>query len=239
MKADNPKQTARCPHCGNTAAHEIKLYHSCSEVSYCHDDDSEYDLDILYYAATCGTCSGLSLYCTAFGEEPVLEDACLLWPVKSMLDKRVPAAVAECYLQAARVKHADPSAFAVMIRRALEALCSDLGAKKGNLHRRLAALVAQQKLPSILADMTSVLQAMGNAGAHGDTRSVRWSNVDDIDRFFRAVVEYVYVAPARLAEFKERLGRLGTCSARQLDAPHPPSQNPTMSKPNPALTEMK
>jgi len=57
----------------------------------------------------------------------------LIWPDPGVLHQAVPKAVAECYIEASRIKNLAPNAFAVQIRRALEALCDDRGAKKGIL----------------------------------------------------------------------------------------------------------
>lgn len=58
--------------------------------------------------------------------------------------------------------------------------------------------------------MTDVLRLLGNIGAHAAGQSVKLGHVRAIDDFFRAIIEYVYVAPSKLKEFRDRLERFGT-----------------------------
>jgi hypothetical protein len=165
------------------------------------------DLPCAYFVVVCETCDELLLY-QAFLEVPEDKDfhlADLIWPDPGVLHRAVPESVADCYVEAARIKNLAPNAFAVQIRRALEALCDDRSAKKGALQRRLTDLASRGEIPPVLAEMTDVLRLLGNIGAHAAHQSVKPGHVRAIDDFFRAVVEYVYVAPSRLKEFRERL----------------------------------
>ena len=53
--------------------------------------------------------------------------------------------------------------------------------------------------------MTDVLRIFGNRGAHAASKEVKPVHTLAIDDFFRAVVEYVYVAPSKLSEFHKSL----------------------------------
>jgi hypothetical protein len=52
-----------------------------------------------------------------------------------------------------------------------------------------------------------MLRIIGNVGAHAGKDSVHPLLANAMDEFFRAVVEYVYVAPKRLEEFQKRMDR--------------------------------
>lgn len=56
--------------------------------------------------------------------------------------------------------------------------------------------------------MTDVLRILGNIGAHADDMDINLAHTWAIDQFFRAVLEYVYVAPGKLAAFRRQLDRL-------------------------------
>ena len=94
-----------------------------------------------------------------------------------------------------------------MIRRSLEALCDDRGVKEHSLVKMLEELVKRGEIPETLAEMTTVLRLIGNAGAHHSDVKVIVPMTWAMDEFFRAVVEYVYVAPSKLADFKEKLDK--------------------------------
>jgi hypothetical protein len=46
------------------------------------------------------------------------------------------------------------------------------------------------------------------SGRGGDHDEVRHGQVSTIDEFFRAVVEYVYVAPSKVQSFRKQLEQL-------------------------------
>ena len=82
------------------------------------------------------------------------------------MDESVPSAVANNYREAKAVQNVSPNAFAVLIRRALEAMCDDRGVPTGRLQQRLEQLAKRGEIPPILAEITSVLRTLGNSGAH-------------------------------------------------------------------------
>jgi hypothetical protein len=129
----------------------------------------------------------------------------LEYPKDGRLNISVPQTIREVYFEAARIKELAPNAFAVQVRRALEALCEDRAAKGRTLADKLKDLSARAEIPPVLAEMTDVLRLIGNIGAHGIGESVHPLQANAIDEFFKAVIEYVYVAPAKLRAFKERM----------------------------------
>ena len=212
------RSVAFCPHCGNNAPQQLIHRQHVSETAWILRDeegrDEKSELDAIYFVATCETCQGILLY-AAFDEYPDDHDfyrTNLLWPESGVSHESVPEKVSTIYEEAARIKSLAPNAFAVQIRRALEAVCEDRGAKKGVLAAMLKELSERGDIPPVLAEMTDVLRLLGNIGAHAADQSVRPSQVYALDEFFRAVIEYVYVAPSKLKDFRERLARFKTKS---------------------------
>jgi hypothetical protein len=119
----------------------------------------------------------------------------------------VPRGIAAIYEEAILIKELAPNAFAVQIRRALEALAADKGVKKGTLQDQLNELAKNGDIPPNLARASDLLRVMGNVGAHASPQSVHPLLAHVIDEFFRAVIEYVYIAPERLAEFESQMKR--------------------------------
>jgi hypothetical protein len=113
-------------------------------------------------------------------------------------------------MEAAQIQNIAPNAYAVMLRRALEALCDDREIEDGVLQVRLAALARRGEIPPVLAEMTAVLRVLGNAGAHSSAQNISVPLTWGMDDFFRAIVEYVYVAPRKLQDFKQRIERYNT-----------------------------
>lgn len=200
------RRVAFCPHCGNRAPQRLIHTQEYLGQGYSMDGSVDNNIPCAYYVAVCETCNEILLY-DVFGD--IVEDkdfhrADLVWPDPGVLHQSVPKAITECYVEAARIKNLAPNAFAVQIRRALEALCDDRSAKKGVLQLRLQDLVSRGEIPPVLAEMTDVLRLLGNIGAHAADQSIKPGHVLAIDDFFRVIIEYVYVAPSKLKEFRDR-----------------------------------
>jgi hypothetical protein len=205
---DPERHVAFCPHCGNTAPQRIVLRHAYTTDWYGSDgqrlptEDGNPDCEAI--VCTCETCNEILLYnglaVSETGEWPDLQ-----YPRGSQLHTSVPADVRDVYDEAARVKAQAPRAFAILIRRALEDICDDRGVTEGTLAQRIRKLSERGDIPPVLSEVTDVLRVLGNSAAHGSMQAVTVPTTWAIDDFFRAVVEYVYVAPSKLQEFKEKL----------------------------------
>jgi hypothetical protein len=204
------RRTAFCPHCGNFAPQKLLFTHSYYQTVY---ELTGEELDDLmpaeYFVATCETCHELLLYYADCGtpDEAKFERATLQYPKPPRLHKSVPQTIVKSYLEAVRIRTIAPNAYAVMLRRALEALCDNRSIPKGMLQARLKSLADQGEIPPVLAEMTTVLRVLGNAGAHNDSQKITVPMTWGMDDFFRAIIEYVYIAPSELNEFKKRLER--------------------------------
>lgn len=199
------KKVAYCPHCGNYAPQKLVHTQPYSEKAWSAADGSEENFPAIYFVVACETCHQLLLYChTGIGSEAdSFYKADLVWPQWN-LHSAVPRTVAKIYAEAVRIKSLAPNAFAVQIRRALEALCEDRGAKKTSLQACIKELADKGEIPPVLAEATDVLRLLGNVGAHAADMTVHPLRVFAIDDFFRVIVEYVYIAPRKLEEFKQR-----------------------------------
>ena len=195
-----------CPHCGNKAPQRLIHKQQYLERSWVVSTGKEDRDPWSMFVAKCETCDQLLLY-ENMGNQLDDEDfhrADLVFP-KFGLHAAVPGIIRDVYSEAARIKEIAPNAFAVQIRRALEALCDDRSAKGRNLAEKLKDLASRSEIPPVLAEMTDVLRLIGNIGAHGIHETVHPLQANAIDEFFTAVIEYVYVAPAKLRAFRQRM----------------------------------
>lgn len=200
-----------CPHCGNRSPQRIALVHSYRDSWYGEDgkelpDDEGPDCEAII--CICETCNAVLLYDgisrveTGYWPE-------LRYPRDTQLHKAAPEVIRDIYNEAALVKRNAPNAFAMLIRKGLEAICDDCGTSRGTLAARLKQLSEIGKIPPVLADVTDILRVVGNTAAHGPLQSITPPMTWAIDDFFRAIVEYVYVAPSKLEEFKKKLAKAG------------------------------
>lgn len=214
---DSLSRIAFCPHCCNRAPQTAICMHTCTETVWFEpgDDrnDEEVEYDGTYFVATCETCQQVLLYWEVgdpanegpSGPLDYFRRSILVWPESAVPAGAVPASVTAIYAEAAAVKRLSPNSFAVQIRRALEAVCTDKGAYGHSLFEMLNELARRADLPPVLVEMSDVLRLLGNMGAHASDRTVRPSQVDALDEFFRAVIEYVYIAPDKLRRFRGKL----------------------------------
>lgn len=194
-----------CPHCGNHTPHKLVFSHSYKGTWYGSDGKASTDESNPISTDTifeCATCHDISLYSTHEYQD---EAPTLMYPKSAELDKSVPQSIANNYREAKTVQNISPNAFAVLIRRALEALCDDRAVPAGRLQQRLEQLAHKGEIPPILAEITSVLRTLGNSGAHNTNQNVTVPMTWKMDDFFRALIEYVYIAPSKLAEFREKI----------------------------------
>jgi len=214
------RRVGYCPSCGNNSPQKLIHVQHCSDTAYAYEDEEAVDLPIAYYVASCETCDGILLYqsISRILEDKQFNQGDLVYPHAGELHKSVPQRIAKIYKEAARIKKFAPNAFSVQIRRALEALCEDRGAQKAVLQKQLKELADKGEIPSKLAELTDVLRLVGNIGAHAAEDEVKPWQVFAIDEFFRAVVEYVYVAPGKLEEYKDSLSLFEKGKSRKPDA---------------------
>jgi hypothetical protein len=54
------------------------------------------------------------------------------------------------------------------------------------------------------------MRHIGNLGAHAGDDDLDFWDAELLDDFFRAIVEYVYVAPSKIERLKQRIGSRNT-----------------------------
>jgi hypothetical protein len=196
-----------CPHCGNRAPQHLIHNQQHEEILYDTKDGSERIVDWSTFVVVCETCKNILLYTNPFDEftEEEFHLGDLIYPRSGKLHKSVPKMISDVYDEAFRIREIAPNAFAVQVRRSLEAICEDRGENKGRLQEKLNGLAKKNEIPPTLSEASDVLRLIGNIGAHGINQSVHPLQASAIDDFFRAIVEYVYVAPQKLTDFKERM----------------------------------
>jgi hypothetical protein len=116
--------------------------------------------------------------------------------------------IREIYAEAKGVQKKSPSSFVVLIGRALEEICREKKTPKGSLQAQLRLLVKSENIPPVFAEMSDIMREMRNLGAHEDDVKVRVTDTWRLNEFFLALIEYLYVAPYRLKQFKEALDKL-------------------------------
>lgn len=196
-----------CDHCGNITFQHILAIEVVRKG----------DIASTFTFARCTICDGIILRKhpgdwnapVHMGEStrPVDEGAEQLWPPALGLTSEVPDRIRSIYDEARLVKKQSPSSFVVQIRRAFEAVASDMDAEGRTLHAQIQTMITDGRLPSVFAEMTNIARMIGNLGAHDAERDVTPVEASASDDFFRAVVEYLYIAPALVSKARSEFDR--------------------------------
>ncbi|MDJ0709562.1 MAG: DUF4145 domain-containing protein [Woeseiaceae bacterium] len=206
-----------CPHCGNRSPQREVFSHTYRDTWYSSDgrrlgpEEGPLSEAIV---CVCETCNSVLVYDGIDHSETGYWPE-LVYPETSNLPKAVPETVRDIYHEASVVRQNAPNAFAILIRKSLEAICDDRSVSRGTLAARLRILAERGDIPPALAEVTDALRVVGNTAAHGSVQTITTPMTWAIDDFFRAVVEYVYIAPSKLAKFKQQLEEAEKRSAKK------------------------
>lgn len=140
------------------------------------------------------------------GHESIRRNAQVLYPVpKARLD-HVPASIEKEYRFAHKYKNRDPNACAVYIGRALDKICQHEKVKGSRLIEKLNNLIKDKDLPDQLGTMAHQIRQIRNMGAHADgDDEVTEADAPIMLDFLEAILEYLYIAPAKIAAVQARL----------------------------------
>ena len=185
-----PVIKALCPHCGNVSYQRIA------------NDQINYRL------YKCDICSEFTFQRvrrewtevkSARGKRTIVEEKLeQLYPPPTALPVEVPERVREIYEEAISIRSKSPSSFVVQIRRALEAIANERKAPSGVLHKQIEWMINNNLLPVTFGKMIHITRIFGNLGAHDAKKGVSLEDTEIVDEFFRAIIEYLYIAPAKV-----------------------------------------
>jgi predicted RNA-binding Zn-ribbon protein involved in translation (DUF1610 family) len=193
---------ALCPHCGNVT-YQREVTSEGKYRTYACDmcgDTTFQKVNIIQVERT--TPRGKKV----FVEQEQLEQ---LWPILSVLPNEVPERGRKIYEEAISIRTKSPSSFVVQIRRALEAVANERKAPSGSLYNQVEWLIKNNLLPETFGKMAQITRLIGNLGAHDADMDVRLEDTEVVDEFFRAAIEYIYIAPAKIVKLNDLLKAAG------------------------------
>ena len=197
-----------CGHCGNSVP--FKKY---GEYKYEVSDPNyeAYWCEVTVHLLECQTCSHPTLKQTYVSSEDndfgPFHSPKVLYPVVSKVQDNIPPTIQGKYKEALKVRHVSPSACAILVGRTLEAICTYEKAVGKDLFQRIENLVSSEHIPKTLAEMAHQLRQIRNLGAHDAEDDVTEEDVKIILDFMEAILEYLYIAPAKIEVMKKRLSK--------------------------------
>jgi hypothetical protein len=173
---------------------------------YSVPDGARTEEPCMYSVVKCETCSEILVYTEQehFPENCDTPFGDIAYPKQPSFTNAVPESIRSIYREAVLVKNISPTAYVILARRVLEEICRERGVTVKNLVEALAKLSNDGVIPSTLSEATKLIRLVGNAGAHASGQKITMLQVWAIDDFIKAILEYIYVAPKKIEEFKRR-----------------------------------
>ncbi|HVB20946.1 MAG TPA: DUF4145 domain-containing protein [Ktedonobacteraceae bacterium] len=194
-----------CGHCGNRT-----IFDRCGAYSHDYHLPSGYEVEatewVLLKCLSCfmPTIQQNTLYAGfLYKEWPTVTE--ILYPSLKTPLSNLPLLVERRYQAALKVRNIEPSACAVLVGRTLEAVCHHEKAAGRTLADKINNLLTTNRIPKTLAEMAGQLRQIRNLGAHDAEDEVTDEDVLIILDFLEAILEYLYVAPAKIAAVQARL----------------------------------
>lgn len=203
-----------CGHCDNKTP--MTIINQYSQIKHYCDDKSNTDWNegILWELCLCPACEGLNLRRAFYHEfaDPLPEYE-IVFPSRDKPILGLPSEINKSYNAALKVRSIDSNAFAVLLGRVLDKICIDKKANGDSLHKRLLSLAEDGVIPQQLADMAHQLRQLRNIGAHADLGELTPIEVPVLEDLCRALLEYVYTAPALIRQVQSRIDSLKSKSS--------------------------
>ncbi len=210
----------KCVHCGKQAVFQVRSEGTQYGASLPKDlYNIDYDAITIttWRILECVLCSKPTIvqetveYCFECGDYRAAEvqsaETIVLYPepkIRTPLTD-LPETMEKKYLAALKVQDIEPSACAVLAGRTLEAVCNHEKAVGRTLADKINNLLTSNRIPKTLAEMAGQLRQIRNLGAHDAEDEVTEEDVPIILDFLEAILEYLYVAPAKIAAVQARL----------------------------------
>jgi hypothetical protein len=193
-----------------------------------HSPNEEGDLYEFYKCPKCKKVNVRSYYFSQWHhedpDEEMLESLTesyftVIYPInKSTVPIGLPENISHQYSIAEKTKEIDIGLYAISVRKLLELVCKENGAKTGNLVDKIKELVSKNILPEKLSKVADGIRAFGNIGAHGELDELTEKELPIINALTRAILEYLYTAPYLATVAEKKLEALKI--RKKLENPH-------------------
>ncbi len=191
----------KCPQCRNIAEATILFSKRITGGVY---------FTATYYLVECNSCQGICLSSdprrlSARSLKDIHPQNILWPPPKSMQLQAFPTLVAAALSDAVDCYNAGVySACAVMVGKAVEAVCLDKLGKPNNLQEGLQLLRNAKIIDEMLYSWGDLLRKERNIGAHANDQTTSRQDADDILEFAHAICHYIYVLAQKQEEYLRR-----------------------------------
>lgn len=205
----------KCRHCGNYAPMNIAASYYLSTKSETYDPENEcYNPEpgegYTYELLLCLACKKVTLREYFEHDFMATEDIKpeTLYPPQGVKLFCLPSSIQKAYEAALKARAIGANAYAILLGRMLEVVCEDRKVKGDNLYDKLKALAEKGEIPNNLVGVAHGLRMLRNIGAHEPLEGLSSDEIPILDDLSKAILEYIYIAPALAKQAEERSKRL-------------------------------
>lgn len=197
-----------CKHCSNIS--QMKIIGNADDIES-DRVDTNYEGGYYYDVLKCPACKEVNIrryYWANYmdGDDEYTYE--YLYPNNNNIPLGLPPKILKSLEKANQIKAIYPEYFALELRKILEHVCTDKGAKKGKLAARIKDLAANGVIPDNLVGVAEGLTEIGNIGAHTEIGSLTKKEIPITEALCKAILEYIYTAPYLANEANEKLKSL-------------------------------
>lgn len=200
-----------CAHCGNKAPMEVVAEYSRFEEHDNEDETFSWREGPFWEVLECPACKQV-IFQQGYWHECIPEEGGpeILYPAGPERIIGLPELIAKACEAAQKVKAIDSNAYAVLLGRVLDLVCIDKSAVGESLYERLSDIAGKGVMPKQLAVMAHALRQLRNIGAHADLGELTKAEVPILEALSKAILEYVYSAPALIQLVQTKIDSLKT-----------------------------
>lgn len=199
-----------CYHCGNQGLLSIEHAHRHEFGDVVFDAYGEVTnvyVDEVYHwqLLSCPVCHRVTLWENMI--DPTLEyaDAKILYPLCTIDYTGVPSGIKTAFESALKVKNIDTAICSLALRRVLEAICKDKGAKGNNLEKMIENMIERGILPEMYDDACWIIRQLGNSAAHADKKVFSMHQLDQTIEFVQNIINYLYTLPVKMKNLRDAI----------------------------------
>lgn len=206
------EEVIKCFHCGNETLMSQKGKYSWGtrDIEY---EDFEFLYEYELFA--CPVCHKVTLR-EIYSDETMIvphpdglmrqyRDKTILYPINSIENNSIPIKVKEAYEAALKTKSIDKYVCLLALRRTLELILIEKGAKNWGLKDKIEEIAEKGILPDTLKEASSLTKILGDSAAHDKEIEIDQQDVESMAEFVKFIIEYLYVVPDKINSYKERL----------------------------------
>ncbi len=213
------KRSMQCGHCGKPVTFTVRADWKKDEAPIIDSPYNEGQEIITWRIFECAGCKNPTLTETRelyefvdheiyAGVELVSSETLIHFPEDKAAQlplTNLPKTIEKEYQDTLKVREISIIACAVLARRILEAILAHEKAEGKTLMEQINHLMKSERIPPLLADMAHLGRKIGNLAAHFAKEQVTEDDVTAMLDFVEGILEYLYVAPAKIAVVQERL----------------------------------